>query len=96
MVYGGNPIIRSLTFKTNKRTFGPFGLEVGTPFGFQLEGHHIIGFKGRSDWYLDAIGFHISRVPSKSLLQRVNKTLKRLTSIAPKTTDGKKQSPEYR
>ncbi|PKI62310.1 hypothetical protein CRG98_017311 [Punica granatum] len=86
MVHGGSPIIRSLTLKSNKRTFGPYGFEEGTPFTFPIEGGRIVGFKGRSGWYLDAIGFHISRVPSTKLLQRVSKTFKRLTSIAPNTT----------
>lgn len=96
MVHGGSPIIRSLTFKSNKRTFGPFGFEQGTPFCFQLEGHQIVGFKGRSGWYLDQIGFHVSQAPPKNLLRRVNKTFKRLASIAPKITppgDGEKQRP---
>ncbi|KAK4756485.1 hypothetical protein SAY87_006612 [Trapa incisa] len=88
MVKGGTPVIRSLTFKTNKKTYGPFGMELGTPFCFQLEGHHIVGFKGRSGWYLDAISFHISRVPSNNLLRRLNKTFKRLTSIATRAKGG--------
>ncbi|MFS7974415.1 putative jacalin-like lectin domain-containing protein [Helianthus anomalus] len=27
MVYGGFPVIQSLSFKSNRRTFGPFGME---------------------------------------------------------------------
>ncbi|KAG8388372.1 hypothetical protein BUALT_Bualt02G0119100 [Buddleja alternifolia] len=55
----GTPVIRSLTFKTNQKTFGPYGVEEGTPFSFSMEGGKVVGFKGRSGWYMDAIGFHI-------------------------------------
>ncbi|KAL8244148.1 hypothetical protein R6Q59_010406 [Mikania micrantha] len=43
VVYGGSPVIRSLTFKTNKRILGPFGVEEGTPFNFMTNGGHIVG-----------------------------------------------------
>ena len=52
VVHGGSPVIRSLTFRSNKRTFGPFGIEVGTPFTFSMDGGLIVGFNGRSGWYL--------------------------------------------
>ncbi|XP_050379791.1 jacalin-related lectin 33-like [Argentina anserina] len=57
----GDPVIlRSLTFESNNRTFGPFGVQVGTPFNFRVQdGEKIVGFKGRDGWHLDAIGFHI-------------------------------------
>ncbi|GMN60491.1 hypothetical protein TIFTF001_029592 [Ficus carica] len=54
------PVIRSLTFKTNKRTFGPYGAEQGTPFTFPIENGVIIGVKGRSGELLDALSFHLS------------------------------------
>lgn len=60
MVRGGTPVIRSLTFKSNKRTLGPFGMEIGTPFSSPLDDGRIVGFKGRSGHHLDAIGFHVS------------------------------------
>ena len=53
-------VIRSLTFKTNKRTFGPYGQEEGTPFNVPIEKGLIIGFIGRSGELLDAIGFHLA------------------------------------
>lgn len=81
VVHGGTPFIRSLTFQTNKRTFGPFGIEVGTPFSFPVERGLIVGFKGRSDWYLDAIGFHVSRVQTPKFFQRVQKGFQRLTNL---------------
>lgn len=49
-------LIRSLTLKTNKRTYGPFGVEDGTKFSFPTIGMKIIGIHGRSGLYLDAIG----------------------------------------
>ncbi|KAJ0537101.1 putative jacalin-like lectin domain-containing protein [Helianthus annuus] len=68
VVYGGSPVIRSLTFKSNKRTFGPFGVEEGTPFNFFTNGGHIVGFNGRSGWFLDSLGFRLSS-PKQNLFQ---------------------------
>ncbi|KAK3426712.1 jacalin-related lectin 19 isoform X1 [Eucalyptus grandis] len=79
VVHGGSPVIRSLTFKSNKRTFGPFGMEHGTPFSFPSDGR-IVGFKGRSGWYLDSIGFHVSRAQPTKLLQKVHRKLQGLAS----------------
>ncbi|KAL2234786.1 jacalin-related lectin 19-like [Sesamum indicum] len=69
VVCGGSPVIRSLTFKSNRRTFGPFGVEEGVPFSFPMEGGQIVGFKGRAGWYLDAIGFHIARAKIRFIIQ---------------------------
>ncbi|KAL9460933.1 hypothetical protein AB3S75_004012 [Citrus x aurantiifolia] len=93
VVYGGSPVIRSLTFKSNKRTFGPFGVEEGAPFTFSMDGGLVVGFKGRSGWYVDAIGFYLSKKQSSKLLQRVQKGLQRLASTTAKssaTKDGGK------
>ncbi|XP_045804803.1 jacalin-related lectin 19 isoform X1 [Trifolium pratense] len=89
VVRGGSPVIRSLTFKSNRRIFGPYGVEEGTPFTFSIDGGQVVGFKGRGDWYLDSIAFTLSNAPSKSLLQKVQKGLYRLTSIAPKSKSSK-------
>ncbi|XVF29547.1 hypothetical protein REPUB_Repub15cG0130700 [Reevesia pubescens] len=70
MVHGGSPVIRSLTFKSNRRTFGPYGVEEGTPFTFTEEGGLIAGFNGRSGWHLDSIGFRLCRVQSPKLFQK--------------------------
>ncbi|EXB51027.1 hypothetical protein L484_023729 [Morus notabilis] len=56
----GKDVIRSLTFKTNKKTYGPYGDEEGTPFSLPIENGLIVGFKGRSGFVLDAIGFYLS------------------------------------
>ncbi|KAI3727296.1 hypothetical protein L1987_67109 [Smallanthus sonchifolius] len=70
VVDGGFPVIRSLTLKSNRRTFGPFGVEEGTPFNFLANAGHIVGFYGRSGWFLDSIGFYLS-IPKPNLFQRI-------------------------
>ncbi|KAK6115796.1 hypothetical protein DH2020_008065 [Rehmannia glutinosa] len=54
----GLSIIRSLTFETNKRTYGPFGVQQGTYFAPKMHGK-IVGFVGKSGWYLDSIGVYV-------------------------------------
>lgn len=77
VVHGGSPVIRSLTLKSNRRTFGPFGVEAGTPFSVVVEGSgHIVGMYGRSGWYLDSVGFRIHSIKSK----KVQKRFQRFTS----------------
>ncbi|KAI3766488.1 hypothetical protein L2E82_16551 [Cichorium intybus] len=89
VVYGDSPVIRSLTFKSNKRTFGPFGVEVGTPFNYTPEyGGHFLGFYGRSGWFLDSIGFYLSS-PKPSLFQRIQMMFKGFNFFAIK--DGEEQ-----
>ncbi|XP_057450567.1 agglutinin-like [Lotus japonicus] len=56
----GDPYIVSLTFESNHRTFGPYGLERGPAFTLPTHGRRILGFKGRGFWLLSAIGFHLS------------------------------------
>ncbi|KAK2654371.1 hypothetical protein Ddye_014227 [Dipteronia dyeriana] len=89
VVHGGSPVVRSLTFKSNKRTFGPFGVEEGTPFTFSMDGGLVVGFKGRSGWYLDAIGFHLSKKQSTMLFQRVQRGLQRLASTTSRSSVSK-------
>ncbi|XP_027168175.1 jacalin-related lectin 19 [Coffea eugenioides] len=90
VVHGGSPVIRALTFKSSKRTFGPYGVEEGAPFSLPIEGGQIVGFKGRSGWYLDSLGCHLSRVQTTRVLQKVQQRFKRLTSsvsLAPKESE---------
>ncbi|XP_059630106.1 jacalin-related lectin 19-like [Cornus florida] len=50
-------VIRSLRFQSNKRIYGPFGMEDGEKFEFRSDtSGKIIGFHGRSDKYLTTIG----------------------------------------
>ncbi|KAF3554117.1 hypothetical protein F2Q69_00017638 [Brassica cretica] len=58
-------VITSLVFKTSKGrtspTFGPnlFGVVNGTKFKFEDEGKKIVGFHGRSDKAVDALGVYL-------------------------------------
>lgn len=52
-------VIRSLTFVSNRRTFGPYGKEEGAPFKLPASGGKILGFHGRSDSLLDALGTYV-------------------------------------
>lgn len=55
-------VIRSLTLETNKKTYGPFGVEDGSKFSFPTVGLKVVGIHGRSGWYLDAIGIHVDSI----------------------------------
>ncbi|KAI3671621.1 hypothetical protein L1987_87361 [Smallanthus sonchifolius] len=81
VVYGGGHVIRSLTFKSNKRTFGPFRVEEGTPFNVLANGGHIVGFYGRSGWYLDSLGFCLSTI-KLNIFQRIQMMFKGLNTLA--------------
>ncbi|XVE56105.1 hypothetical protein DITRI_Ditri03aG0210600 [Diplodiscus trichospermus] len=66
----GPVLVRSLTFHSNRKTYGPYGVEQGT--SFSMTRGKIVGFHGRSGWYLDAIGVHSKPVlklqPSKTII----------------------------
>ncbi|XP_052487057.1 pentatricopeptide repeat-containing protein At1g19720 isoform X2 [Gossypium raimondii] len=66
----GPIIVRSLTFHSNRKAYGPFGIEQGT--SFSMNKGKIVGFRGRSGWYLDAIGVYSKPVlklnPSKPIV----------------------------
>ncbi|XP_065866970.1 jacalin-related lectin 19 [Euphorbia lathyris] len=96
VVHGGSPVIRSITFKSNKRTFGPYGFEEGTPFTLSMDGGSIVGFMGRGGWFLDAIGFRLSRSQSttKPTLQKVRQTLQRFTSSVTKSSSASNKGAE--
>lgn len=51
--------IKSLTFHTTKKKYGPFGEQQGTFFSSFLADGMIVGFHGRSGWYIDSIGVHV-------------------------------------
>lgn len=56
----GDPVVvRSLSFESNRQKYGPFGTEQGTPFSLPISGGKLVGFHGRSSWYLDAIGVYV-------------------------------------
>lgn len=58
----GPVLIRSLTFESNKRKYGSYGIEQGTYFSLPTIGGKIVGFHGKSGWYLGAIGVHLELV----------------------------------
>lgn len=78
LVYGGTPVIRSITFHSNITTYGPYGIQEGIPFSFIVDGGLIVGFKGRSGWYLDSIGFRVTRSNARNIFELVHKKLKEL------------------
>ncbi|KAL3845241.1 hypothetical protein ACJIZ3_002644 [Penstemon smallii] len=59
MEHGGVNVIKSLRFYTNKGMYGPFGEEKGTYFTSLSCRGKILGFRGSSDEYLNAIGVHV-------------------------------------
>ncbi|KAL9316582.1 hypothetical protein ACSQ67_017583 [Phaseolus vulgaris] len=67
----GPNLVRSLSFESNMKTYGPFGVEQGTYFSVPLTGAKIVGFHGRCGWYIDAIGVYLKSLkqpnPSKPL-----------------------------
>ncbi|CAN1168610.1 Jacalin-related lectin 19 [Linum perenne] len=92
VVHGGHPVIRSLTFTTNKRRFGPFGVEEGKPFTHNLEGVSVVGFSGRGGWYLDSIGVHYvesGKSTGKKIFTKFQQKLQRLSSVARPSTDAR-------
>ncbi|XP_066340229.1 putative cysteine-rich receptor-like protein kinase 31 isoform X3 [Miscanthus floridulus] len=55
-------VITSLTFVTNTRSYGPFGKGRGTQFHIQMQNNgRVIGFFGRSNQYLNAIGVYTNQ-----------------------------------
>jgi hypothetical protein len=55
----GTAVVKSLTFHTNKRKYGPFGEEQGTSFSSASNNGIIVGFHGRKGWFVDSIGVHV-------------------------------------
>ncbi|XP_074263622.1 jacalin-related lectin 3 [Silene latifolia] len=66
-LYAGGPIcVRSLTFVSNLKTHGPFGVDQGSYFYLPKTGDRIVGFHGRSGWHLDAIGAYMNPIHQKN------------------------------
>ncbi|GAU27699.1 hypothetical protein TSUD_126450 [Trifolium subterraneum] len=72
----GPIFIRSICFESNKKIYGPFGVEQGTYFTLPVTGAKIVGFHGRYGWHIDAIGVHLRSYqqpkPSKTLSKSHN------------------------
>lgn len=58
-MYMGPNVIKSLTFYTNKRTYGPYGEEQGASFTTKLKEGKIVGIHGREGLFVDALGVHV-------------------------------------
>lgn len=74
----GQNLVRSLSLESNKKTYGPFGVEQGTHFSVPMTGAKVVGFHGKCGWHLDAIGVYMKSLkqpnPSKHLLHQVHIT----------------------
>lgn len=55
----GPILVRSLTFESNRKTYGPYGVQQGGSFSFPSTTGKIVGFHGKASWYLDAIGVYL-------------------------------------
>ncbi|ESQ34825.1 hypothetical protein EUTSA_v10007145mg [Eutrema salsugineum] len=62
----GHLCVRSLTFESNRKKYGPFGVESGTYFALPKLDSKIIGFHGKAGWYVDAIGVHLQPIPKEN------------------------------
>lgn len=57
--FEGRFVVRSLEFETNLGAYGPYGREEGIPFELSAINGKIIGFYGRSESLLDALGVYV-------------------------------------
>ncbi|GLT96551.1 hypothetical protein SLE2022_141640 [Rubroshorea leprosula] len=57
--FAGLLTITSLSFITNRATYGPFGTTSGTSFSIPMNNSTVVGFHGRAGHYLDAIGIFV-------------------------------------
>ncbi|CAO2179761.1 unnamed protein product, partial [Urochloa humidicola] len=57
--FEGSFVVRSLTFVSNRRAYGPYGRPDGVPFALPAAGGRIVGFHARSGRHLDAIGTYV-------------------------------------
>lgn len=55
-------VVTSLTFVSNKKIHGPYGYESANAFETP-PGRQILGFHGRADWVVNAIGFFTATAP---------------------------------
>ncbi|KAF5817902.1 putative jacalin-like lectin domain-containing protein [Helianthus annuus] len=52
-------VVTSISFVTNQNRYGPYGISFGTAFSYDGKGGVIVGFHGRADKYLTAIGVYV-------------------------------------
>ncbi|XP_056693681.1 jacalin-related lectin 3 [Spinacia oleracea] len=101
---GGPVIVRSLSLETNRKRYGPFGIEQGAPFSLSISGEILVGFHGWSSKYLDSIGVYVKSHQQTRLLEtqrmipttlsthtsRVPEISKKVLSLGPWGGDGGK------
>ncbi|XP_062076287.1 mannose/glucose-specific lectin-like [Humulus lupulus] len=58
-IYRGLTVITSLSFITNLNTYGPFGKATGTAFSNPIQDGVVVGFHGKSGYYIDSIGIYV-------------------------------------
>lgn len=58
--WGSMYLVNSLTFKSNREAYGPYGSEQGTFFSSPPNIGKIVGFYGRCNLYLDCIGAYFA------------------------------------
>ncbi|KAL8166090.1 hypothetical protein V2J09_007589 [Rumex salicifolius] len=80
-------VVRSLFLESNRKKYGPFGITQGTSFSLPISRGKLVGFHGRSSWFLDSIGVYVkpslhhtpAKMPAASVnygkLEAVNKTM---------------------
>ncbi|CAL9156408.1 unnamed protein product [Musa hybrid cultivar] len=56
----GITLVRNLTLRTNKKSYGPFGTSGGKSFSVPVASGKIIGFFGRAGSMIDAIGVYLA------------------------------------
>ncbi|XP_062114665.1 jacalin-related lectin 4-like [Humulus lupulus] len=64
----GLTVITSLSFITNLNTYGPFGKATGTAFSNPIQGGVVVGFHGKSGYYIDSIGFYVKPASSGGVI----------------------------
>ncbi|KAH9326937.1 hypothetical protein KI387_007115 [Taxus chinensis] len=72
--HGSPCVIRSLTFHSNLRKFGPYGVEQGTYFTVPMSGGKMTGLNGQSGWLLDSIGVCLSHSSQNSIWSTIKDT----------------------
>ncbi|XP_021727905.1 jacalin-related lectin 3-like [Chenopodium quinoa] len=95
---GGPVIVRSLSLQTNRKKYGPFGIEQGAPLSLPVNNEMLVGFHGWSSEYLDSIGVYVKSQPQTNLLEthrmlptthvRVPGINKKVQSLGPWGGDG--------
>ncbi|XP_020101270.1 salt stress-induced protein-like isoform X3 [Ananas comosus] len=57
--HGISDLVKSLSFSTNVRNYGPFGIAGETPFSIPIQSGRVVAFYGRSATYVNAIGIYL-------------------------------------